>query len=91
MLKTAGRPSADVHHSPSKFVRQHVQSADVRDRPQSSVVLAVMLAVNELPLPVNRSLPPLAFCQLSKQQEDEADGDKTCDQAAERRKKLPHD
>ena len=45
ILKTAGLASASVHEGPLKFGRQRRQSALVSVRPQSSVGLAVFLAV----------------------------------------------
>jgi hypothetical protein len=45
VLKTARLASADVHHGPPRFSLCYRDSAVVRHRPQTSVGLAVILAV----------------------------------------------
>jgi hypothetical protein len=49
VLKTAGLTSADVHDGPPRFDLCRRYSAVVRHHPQSSVGLAVVLAVSHLP------------------------------------------
>jgi hypothetical protein len=45
VLKTAGLPSAKVHHDPPEFGPDDRDSASVHKRPSASADLAVILAV----------------------------------------------
>jgi hypothetical protein len=62
VLKTAWLASADVHHSPPGFNLSCWHSVVVRHRPQSSVGLAVFLAVVlAVGNPIDRSLTVESF------------------------------